>query len=210
MQASLLLARWLVRSGGMLCVAIFCLLALRAVAQTHPPAGNTSASATASSDHDPLVDAAFEHFYNMDYDRSVQEFEKVLDRHPNDPSAVNHLLTAIQLRELYRMGAMNSGEYANDSFIGQAHRPADPKVKERIKQLVDRAEVLEELQLKATPNNVDALYARGVTRAQFSLYTALVELCFRSAQRGRRTPRPRTGAGTQPQLRGRQAGCRRA
>src|SRR5258707_12883542 len=115
------------------------------------------------SEHDPLVDAAFEHFYNMDYDRSIQEFDKLLDRHPNDPSAVNHLLTATLLRELYRMGAMNTGEYANDSFIGQAHRPADPKVKQRIKQLVDRAEDLEEVQLKTRPNNVEALYARGVT-----------------------------------------------
>jgi hypothetical protein len=34
-----------------------------------------------------LVDAAFDHFYNMDYDRAIQEFEKVLDRRPNDPSA---------------------------------------------------------------------------------------------------------------------------
>ena len=60
---------------------------------------------------------------------------------------------------------------------------ADPKVKERIKQLVDRAEGLEEQQLKANPNDVDALYARGVTRAQFALYTALVERAWFSALR---------------------------
>ena len=81
------------------------------------------------------------------------------------------------------MGAMNSGEYANDSFIGQAHRPADPKVKERIKHFVQRAESLEEQRLKANPNDVDALYARGVTRAQFALYTALVERAWFSALR---------------------------
>jgi tetratricopeptide (TPR) repeat protein len=119
----------------------------------------------------------------MDYDRSIQEFEKVLDRHPNDPSAVNHVLATTLMRELYRMGAMNTGEYSNDSFIGQSHRAADPKIKDRIKQLVDRAEDLEEQELKANPNNVDALYARGVTRAQFSLYTALVERAWFSALR---------------------------
>jgi hypothetical protein len=96
---------------------------------------------------------------------------------------VNHLLTTILLRELYRMGAMNTGEYANDSFIGQAHRTADPKVKARIKQLVDRAESLEDQELKANSNNVAALYARGVTRAQFALYTALVERAWFSALR---------------------------
>jgi tetratricopeptide (TPR) repeat protein len=146
-------------------------------AQTHAPASE------ASSAHDPLAEVAFTHFYNMEYDRSVAEFEKFLDRHPNDPAAANHLLSVVLMRELYRMGAMNSGEYSNDSFIGQAHRQADPKVKERIKQLVDRAQGLEEQQLKANPKNVDALYARGVTRAQFALYTALVERAWFSALR---------------------------
>jgi len=130
-----------------------------------------------------VVDSAFDRFYNMDYDRSIQEFEKLRERHPNDPAAVNHLLTAIQIRELYRMGAMNTGEYSNDSFIGQAHRPADPKIKEQIKQLVAQAEDLEEGELKANPNNVDAIYARGVTRAQFAVYTALIERAWFSALR---------------------------
>jgi tetratricopeptide (TPR) repeat protein len=182
MQAKLILMKVLVRSGALSCL-VLCLWSYTS-AQNPAPAGTaprlTSAASTA---HDPLADAAFEHFYNMEYDRSIQEFEKVLDRHPNDPSAANHLLTAVLLRELYKMGAMNTGEYANDSFIGQAHRPADPKVKERIKQLVERAENLEDQQLKANPSNVNALYARGVTRAQVSLYTALVERAWFSALR---------------------------
>ena len=78
---------------------------------------------------------------------------------------------------------MNTGEYANDSFIGQTHRPGDPKVNQRIRQLVAQAESLEEDQLKANPNDVDALYARGVTRADFALYTALIERAWFSALR---------------------------
>ncbi len=165
-------------------------------AATQPRSGSGSTPAEASPAHDPLADSAFTHFYNMEYDRSIAEFEKFLDRHPNDPSAVNHLLSVVLMRELYRMGAMNTGEYSNDSFIGQAHRPADPKVKERIKQLVDRAQDLEEQELKANPKNVDALYARGVTRAQFALYTALggTGLVLCPAQRRRRSKRPRARA----------------
>jgi len=183
MQSTLTLARRLFHRSWLSCVVILCLLSVQASAQSRAAENTPLPTAPASPERDPLVEAAFDHFYNMDYDRSIQEFEKVLDRHPNDPSAVNHLLSAILMRELYRMGAMNSGEYANDSFIGQAHRPADAKVKERIKELVERAEILEELQLKANPNNVDALYARGVTRAQFALYTALVERAWFSALR---------------------------
>src|ERR1700723_1622563 len=170
-------------SAILLCLGSLCLLPLHASPQTRAATGISLAPATNSSALDPLISGALEHFYNMDYDRSIQEFEKLLARHPNDPAAVNHLLATVLLRELYRMGAMNTGEYANDSFIGQAHRTADAKVKERIKQLVDRAENLEEQELKANPSNVDALYARGVTRAQFALYTALIERAWFSALR---------------------------
>jgi tetratricopeptide (TPR) repeat protein len=132
---------------------------------------------------DPLNQAAFEHYYNLDYDAAVQDFEKILARHPSDPFAVNHLLSAIQVRELYRMGAMNTGDYSNDNFIGIAHRPADSVQKQRIKHLVEQGEKLEEAELARTPNNVDVLYARGVTRGQFALYTALIERAWFSALR---------------------------
>jgi len=132
---------------------------------------------------DPLNQAAFEHYYNLDYDAAIQDFERILARHPNDPFAVNHLLSAIQVRELYRMGAMNTGDYSNDNFIGVAHRPADPAQKQRIKQLVEQAEKLENAELARNPNNVDMLYARGVTRGQFALYTALIERAWFSSLR---------------------------
>jgi hypothetical protein len=184
MQSSLTFLKRFAHRRGLCSAAILCLLPLPAIAQTRTPAGSAPPIvASTPSEHDPLLDAAFDQFYNMDYDRSIQDFEKIRDRRPNDPFALNHLLTAILMRELYRMGAMNSGEYANDSFIGDAHRTADAKVKERIKQLVDRAGSLEEQELKANPNSVDALYARGVTRAQFALYTALVERAWLSALR---------------------------
>jgi Protein of unknown function (DUF3808) len=184
MQAILTRARQVFYCRALPCLAVLCLTFPHAAGQSRAAAASGPGSAAAvASEHDPQVDAAFDHFYNLDYDRSIQEFERVLERRPADASAVNHLLTTILVRELYRMGAMNSGEYANDSFVGDAHRAADPKVKDRIKQLVERAENLEEQRLKANPDNVDAIYARGVTRAQFALYTALVERAWFSALR---------------------------
>src|SRR5215469_496336 len=72
--------------------------------------------------HDPETQAAFDHFYNMEYDRATQEFEKILEKHPNDPFALNHLLSVILMRDLYDTGSMNTGDYSNDSFIGRAPR----------------------------------------------------------------------------------------
>ena len=133
--------------------------------------------------NDPLNRVAFDHFYNLDYDRAVSDFNQVLQRHPDDPFAVNHFLTAVLFRELYRMGALNTGEYANDTFIHAAHRPADATVKQQIKDLVQRAQQLEERRLAENSKDVEALYARGVTRAQFATYTAMVEHAWFSALR---------------------------
>jgi hypothetical protein len=160
----------------LLLVIVFCIPAA-AGAQAHAPAAGRGTV------HDPLVDAAFDHFYNMEFDQATRDFEKALARSPGDPFAVNHVLSSVLMHQLYETGAMNTGEYSNDSFIGQTHRPADPKAKERIKQLVAQAERLEENELKANPDNVDAIYAHGVTQAQFSLYTALIERAWFSALR---------------------------
>ena len=151
---------------------------MAAPAQTNP-----GSESLAYRPHDPLNLTAFNHFYNLDYDRAVQEFDQVLARHPDDPFAVNHLLTAVLFRELYRMGVLNTGEYANDTFISAPHRAADSKVKQQIQELVARALSLEEKRLSTNPNDLEALYARGVTRAQFSTYTALVEHAWFSALR---------------------------
>jgi tetratricopeptide (TPR) repeat protein len=132
---------------------------------------------------DPLNQAAFEHFYNLDHDAAIHDFETIVARHPGDPFAINHLLSALLVRELYHMGAINTGEYTNDSFIGLAHRPADPVQKEHVKQLVQQAEKIENAELDRNPDDIDMLYARGVTRAQFALYTALIERAWFSALR---------------------------
>ena len=132
---------------------------------------------------DPLNAPAFEHFYDMEYDRATQEFTQILERHPDDPDAINHLLNVTLFHELYRIGALNGGEYANDSFVSAHHRPADPHVCEQIKSLVQRALALEEKRISANSKDVDALYTRGVTRAQFATYTALIEHAWFSALR---------------------------
>jgi tetratricopeptide (TPR) repeat protein len=154
------------------------LLVLAAACQAADPTNSTPFSPP-----DQLNQAAFEHYYNLDYDAAIQDFERIVARHPGDAFALNHLLSAIQVAELYRMGALKTGEYSNDNFIGQAHRPADPGQRERIKELVAQAEKLEDAELARNPNNVNMLYARGVTRGQFALYTALMERAWFSALR---------------------------
>jgi len=106
-------------------VLLWCALltALPAYAQAPAKSASKGPEKSGFRPDDPLNAQAFDHFYNMDYERSIQEFDQVLKRHPDDPFAVNHLLIAVLFQELYRMGAMDTSEYANDSFISKPHRP---------------------------------------------------------------------------------------
>ena len=132
---------------------------------------------------EPLNAQASDHFYDMDYDRSIQEFTLLYERHPDDPDSINHLLNAVLFHELYRIGALSAGEYANDSFINAAHEPADPKTCDQIKSLVQKATAIESQRLSVNSKDLGALYARGVTRAEFATYTALIEHAWFSALR---------------------------
>ena len=106
------------RSAQIPLIFLALIIALRISALSQAPASGVPHGAP----HDPQTDTAFDHFYNMDYDRATQEFEKILEKRPNDPFAVNHLLTAVLMHDLYDTGAMNTGDYANDSFIGRTPR----------------------------------------------------------------------------------------
>src|SRR5215467_6732642 len=169
-------------TGRSFALLVLSFLLIGSLSPTHARVDDQIAP-THGAPHDSQTDLAFTHFYNMEYDRATQEFEKILEKSPNDPFAINHLLTTVLMHDLYDTGGMNTGDYTNDSFIGRAPRPTDPKIKQQIKELVRRAESLEEKELKANPKDVNALYCRGVTRAQFAVYTGLIERAWFSALR---------------------------
>ncbi len=151
-----------------------------------PPAGKDKPPAQNGLTYrlnDPLTRAGFEHFYNLEYDKAVRNFERVVEGHPDDPFAVNHLLSAVLFRELYRIGALDTELYAKNSFLDKKKYPIDPKAQAQIKQLTERALLLSEQRLKVNPNDVDALYTRGVTRGNRAMYIALIDKAWFAALR---------------------------
>jgi tetratricopeptide (TPR) repeat protein len=133
--------------------------------------------------NDARTRSAFDHFYSLEYDAAIRDFELAEKARPDDPFAVNHLLSGVLFRELYRVGALDTELYAKNTFLTSKQFPVDPKAKERIHELMDRAFQLEEARLKANPNDVDALYARGVTRGMRSTYVALIDKAWFAALR---------------------------
>ena len=136
-------------------------------------------------DNDANTRKGFDHFYNLEYDKSIHEFELAQQAHPDDPFAVNHTLAGVIFKELLRIGALDTEAYAADSFLTKtAAAPVDPKTRDRVKQLIDQSLALSQAQLDKNPNNVDALYARGATRALRATYTGIVEKAWFAGLRG--------------------------
>jgi len=126
--------------------------------------------------NDPNTRRGFDYFYNLEYDKSTREFEAALQAHPDDPYAVNHVLTAVIFKELYKIGALDTEAYASDSFINKKYlQPLDPKVHERVNQLSERAVTLADGYLAKNPDDVQALYARGVTHGLRSTYMGMAQ-----------------------------------
>lgn len=133
--------------------------------------------------NDGYTRSGFEHFYDLEYDQAVADFEQAVKAHPDDMFAANHLLSGVLFRELYRIGALDSELYARNNFLTSKHFPVDQKARARIKDLTDRAFSLEAARLNSNPNDVDALYARGVTRGLRATYIGLVDKAWFAALR---------------------------
>lgn len=143
----------------------------------------SAGSITGPPPQDALTRSGFDHYYDLDYDGAVSDFEKELKAHPDDPFAVNHLLSAVFYRELYRVGALDTGLYSNNSFLVKKKFPFDSKVSAQVNQLTDRGLLLSAQQLAKDPKDVQALYARGLSRALRAEYLALVDKAWFAALR---------------------------
>ena len=124
-----------------------------------------------------------ERFYNSDYDPAIQDLEKALKAHPDDPFATNHLLEAVLVREIDREGALDAELYLGTEFLRAKRMSVDSDVRTRIQELTKQSLQLCEERLRTKPDDVDALYARGVTRSLSAIYEGLIEKAWYSAFR---------------------------
>lgn len=133
------------------------------------------ASGPKTPDYDALTRKGWDHFYSLEYDQAIDDFQQVVNARPDDASAVNHLLDAILYSELYKYNALDTRLYAKEGFLTSKQVPLSTSTKSHIKELADRAMSLSENRLKSDPNDVQALYNRGTTEGIRATYLVIVE-----------------------------------
>jgi tetratricopeptide (TPR) repeat protein len=140
-------------------------------------------SGTDKQDFDGLTKSGFSHYYNLEYDQAIQDFQKAWEERPDEPNAMNHLLEAELFQELYKHNALDTRLYTKERFLSSKHVPIDPVVKKRLADLVRQAMAASDKRLRTNPKDVQALYSRGVTQGLESTYLAVAEHSFWSALR---------------------------
>lgn len=155
-------------------VLLISLCGMRAVAQ--------AAAHTDPLNLDPTVRAAYEKFYNLDYDGALQLFNDVSKAHPQEPMAWDYILMATIFRELYHQDLLDTTYYAHDSFLSSKRDvPVSPQVRSTIDGLTNRVVTMCDQRIEKNPADKNAYFARGYAKGMHAAFITLADHSFASA-----------------------------
>ena len=125
---------------------------------------------------EPDVQAAYQHFYDLDYGTAETLFAKIAAEHPNDPMAAGYVLNTAVFRELYRLDLLDTTLYVQEGFLSGKHPVVENmQARAHIDALYQHAIDLSNRRIAANPNDADALFARGFATSLETLYIGMVE-----------------------------------
>jgi tetratricopeptide (TPR) repeat protein len=131
---------------------------------------------------DSAVAQGFDHFYNLEYDQAIADFQRAIAQDPNSPDLHNHLAQTLVFREMYRDGALESELVSgNNSFLRRPKLNPTPEIEREFLDEVARAMTLCEARLKTNPNDTAALYALGISYGLRANYYWVVKKSWRDS-----------------------------
>lgn len=130
----------------------------------------------------PATVAAFDHYYNLEYDEAISGFEAVAKANPQAPEPHNSIAQCLLYREMFRNGALESELVSgNNSFLRRPKVNTSPETEKRFQSEIDRAIALAQALVNKNPNDTEGLYALGVANGLKSNYDFLVRKAWRDA-----------------------------
>lgn len=130
-----------------------------------------------------VIDARV-HFYNLDYDGALREFEDVERAHPQNPMVKDYILMVLVFRELYHQDLLDTTYYAHNSFLSVKREVDIPNdARKRIEDTTNEAIALCDQRLKENPNDKNALFERGYAKGMHASFITLADHSFLAAAR---------------------------
>jgi len=123
-----------------------------------------------------VLETGLDHFYNLEYDRAIAQFERLRADDPANPSWQNHVALSYFYKELLHGGALEGDLFdASNKFFKTRKFPVDAALDRRFHEANQRAIQLCELRLKKAASDGEALYACGVAYAARATHQGLIE-----------------------------------
>lgn len=131
---------------------------------------------------DPLENAGFRHFYNLEYEAAREEFARQATADPKSADARNHVAQAILFGEMYRSGALESELVTGSNpFVRRPNLNPTAGDQLAFETAIRESMTLCEDRLRANPNDTGALYAMGVAHGLRATYNYLVRKAWLSS-----------------------------
>jgi tetratricopeptide (TPR) repeat protein len=128
-----------------------------------------------SAGRPPVLPKGFSHFYNLEYDEAIHDFEQEVAAHPDDPNAHNHLAQGVLYREMLRAGALESEMVTrNNPFLRRPNIKASADSVRVFDENIAQAMKLCQARLAADSKDTRAMYALGVAYGLRANYNFLV------------------------------------
>ena len=131
-----------------------------------------------------LVRQGYDHFYNLEFDQAISDFQRAIALDPNSPDLHNHLAHAIVFKEMYRNGALESELVSGtNSFLRRPKLNPSAETEKRFLDEVGKAMQLAQARLAKNPDDTRALYALGISYGLRSDYYWVVKKSWHDSLR---------------------------
>ncbi|HLH32409.1 MAG TPA: hypothetical protein VKY31_14485, partial [Terriglobia bacterium] len=142
-----------------------------------------TALAGAAVDPKQLYDQSNDALYNLDFNTAERGYETLTHDFPDNPDYWNALASAIWLKITFDQQKLNLESFSGKTSFGtrESRESLDPADESRLREMVAMAINKSDAILKKKPNDVHALYAKGVAEATLASFEGTVKRSYFSA-----------------------------
>ena len=133
----------------------------------------------AAADPKAVYDQSTDALYNLDFTTAQQGYETLTRDYPENPDYWNALASSIWLKITYEQEKLNMESFAGPSLgTRDSKDTVNPADEARLRQTLATAIAKADVMIKKNPNDVRALYAKGISNATLASFEATAKRSY--------------------------------
>jgi len=139
--------------------------------------------AAAEADPSQIYRESTNALYNLDFSIAQSGYETLTREYPDNPDYWNALASSIWLKITLDQQKLNIESFSGGSSFGtkDSRDAVNPQDEQRLRDTIATAIAKADAMLKKNPNNVRALYAKGISLGTLASFEATVKRSYLSA-----------------------------